>query len=164
MTWFTRTLSCALTAAVVLLAVFFLTSSPTGYLGGTPGSRRMTYREVAAESERLEKLERDKAVAFATIRRRAEVRDAVIAGRCPLPEAAAHFAELNRRMPGFKWELFRQYYPGATDGERCCRHVIRHVACHLEDRPDHGAAVVRRLEAELEECLRRGPIRLPGVD
>ena len=161
MSWITRVLSCALTAAAVLLAALFLTHSGAGcYDRG----RTTPYRAVAEEAERLEKLERERAEIFAAIRRRAEVRDAVIEGRCPLPEAAAHFWELNRGMPGFKWDLFRQFYPGATEGERCCRHVIRHVACHLEDRPGRGEAVVRRLEAELAECLRRGPIRLPGVD
>jgi hypothetical protein len=153
MSWFTRVLSCALTAVVLLLAALVL----TGPWGGTA-----TYRTVAEELARLERLERELGETGAATRRRAEVVEAVIEGRCPLREAAADFLELNRGLSLFRWEDFRRYYPGATDGERCCRQVIRYVACRLEDRPGRGAAVVRRLEAELEERLRRGPVLLPG--
>jgi hypothetical protein len=118
---------------------------------------------VAEEAERQQRLEREREETFAAIRRRAEVMDAVIAGRYTLPEAAVQFWELSRGMPAFQWENFRRFYPGANDLERCCRHVIRLVACRLEGTPDRGEAVVRRLEAELEECLRRGPVRLRRV-
>jgi hypothetical protein len=164
MSWFTRVLSCALTAVVVLLAALFLTYAEAGHYDRGPWGRTTTYRAVAEEAARLEKLEREREATFAAIGRRAELLDEVIAGRCALPEAAARSWELNRSMPGFHWENFRRFYPGATDGERCCRHVIRHVTNRLEDRPDRGEAVVRRLEAELVECLRRGPVRLPGVE
>jgi hypothetical protein len=164
MSWFTRLLSCALTAVVVLLAALVLTGSGTGYCGRWPWGWTATYGAVAAEAERLKKLERELGETDAATRRRAEVVSAVIEGRCPLPEAAAHFLELNRGLSCFRWEDFRRFYPGATEGERCCRQVIRHVACHLEDEPDGGAAVVRRLEAELEEYLRRGPVLTPGAE
>ncbi|HZY87597.1 MAG TPA: hypothetical protein VFE78_22350 [Gemmataceae bacterium] len=164
MSWFTRVLSCALTGVVALLAALVLTSAGAGPYDRGPWGRTTPYRAVAEEAERLQNLEREREETFVALRRRAEVMDAVIEGRCSLPEAAADFWELNRSMSAFHWENFRRFYPGATEGERCCRHVIRHVACRLEDAPDRGEAVVRRLEAELEECLRRGPVRLPGVD
>jgi len=163
MSWFTRVLSCALTGAVLLLAALVLTYSGHGPYDRGPWGRKSPYRVVAEEVERLEKLERHWRETAAAQRRRAEVLDAVIAGRCSLAEAAAAFWELNRSVSGFHWESFRRYYPGATDAERCCRHVLRYVACRLEGRSD-GAAVLRRLEAELEEHLRRGAIRLPGGD
>jgi hypothetical protein len=164
MSWFTRVLSCALTAIVVLLAALVLTGPGPVYRGHGPGGWRATYRTVAEEVARLERLERELRETGAATQRRAEVVSAVIEGRCPLPEAAAHFRELNRGLSNFRWEDFRRYYPGGTDGERCCRQVIQYVACRLGDRPDRGAAVVRRLEAELEERLRRGPILLPGAE
>ncbi len=163
MSWFTRLLSCALTAAVVLLAALVLTGPGSGYGGRWPWGWTANYRAVAAEFERLQKLEWELGETGAALRRRSEVMDAVIEGRCPLPEAAAHFLELNQGLSCFRWEDFRRFYPGATDEERCCRQVIRHVACRLEDRPDRGAAVVRRLEAELEEYQRRGTALVPAA-
>jgi hypothetical protein len=164
MSWFTRVLSCALTAAVVLLAALVLTSADLGCYDRGPWVRTTPYRMAAEEAERLERLEREKEETFAALRRRDEVLNAVIEGRCSLAEAAAAFWKVNRSVPRFHWERFRNYYPGATEAERCCRHVIRHVKCRLEDRPDGGKAVLRRLEAELEELLRNGPVRLPGVE
>jgi hypothetical protein len=164
MSWITRTLSCALTAVVLLAAALFLTHYEAGYYGRGPGGREAPYRVVAEEVRRLEKLEQEQQETFRALRGREEVMDALIEGRCSLPEAAAAFWGWNRSMSNFHWENFRRAYPAATEGERCCRHVLQHVASRLEDSPDRGRAVVRRLEAELEECLRRGPVRLPGVD
>jgi hypothetical protein len=164
MTWFTRVVSCALTSVLVLLGAFFLTYSEPGDHGRGAGGRATPYRAVAEALDRLGKLDRERKETDVANRRREEVLGAVIEGRCSLPEAAAHFGELNRSMSGFHWENFRRFYPGASDGERYCRQVIRHVACRLEGRPDQGEAVVRRLEAELEECLRRGPVRLPAEE
>jgi hypothetical protein len=163
MAWITRTLSCALTAAVLLVAALVLTHSEAGHYG-RGGGREAPYRTVAGELRRLEKLEREQRETFRALQGRAEVMDALIEGRCTLPEAAVAFWEWNRSMSAFQWDNFRRAFPAATEGERCCRHVIQHVACRLEDRPGGGRDVVRRLEAELEECLRRGPILLPGVD
>jgi hypothetical protein len=164
MAWITRMLSCALTGTVLLAAAFILTHFEPGYFNRGPWGREPPSRTVAREVRRMEKLEREQRESDAARRGRAEVLDAVIAGRCPLPEAAAAFWGLNRSMSHFNWANFRRAFPAATEGERCCRQVIGHVAGLLEDRPDRGAAVVRRLEAELQECLRRGPILLPGVD
>jgi hypothetical protein len=119
---------------------------------------------VAEETRRLERLEREQRETDRALRGRAEVMDALVEGRCTLPEAAAAFWEWNRSMSGFNWDNYRRAFPAATEGERSCRQVIKHVACRLEDRPDGGREVVRRLEAELEECLRRGQVLLPGVD
>jgi hypothetical protein len=164
MSWITRTLSCALTAAVLLAAALFLTHYQAGYYGRGPRGLEAPYRVVAREAQRLEKLQREQQETDRALRGREEVMDALIAGRCSLPVAAAAFWGWNRSMSTFHWESFRRAFPAATEGERCCRHVIRHVACRLEETPDGGRAVVRRLEAELEECLRRGPILLPGVE
>jgi hypothetical protein len=164
MAWITRTLSCALTAVVLLAAALFLTHPDAGYYGRGPGGREAPYRTVAREVRRMEKLEREQRETDRALRGRAEVMDALIEGRCSLPEAATAFWEWNRSMSSFQWDNFRRVYPGATEGERCCRHVIQYIANRLEDQPDGGRAVVRRLEAELEECLRRGPVLLPGVE
>jgi hypothetical protein len=164
MSWFTRVLSCALAAVAMLFAALVLTSSDVGCYDRGPWGRTTTYRAVAEEAERMERIERQRVETDRALRARDEVLTAVIEGRCSLQEAAGHFWELNRSMSAFQWPSFRRAYPGATDAERCCRHVIRHVALRLEEEPARRDAVVRRLEAELAECLRCGPLRLPGVE
>jgi hypothetical protein len=164
MTWLTRLVACALVAVLVLLGAVVLTYPNLGAPGRWPRGSATPYRTLAEEAQRLEKMQQERREIDASVRQRDEVVGAVIEGRCSLLEAAARFWELNRSLSGFQWDNFRRYYPGATDGERCCRHVIRHVYCRLMDDPDPRDRVVRRLEAELAECLRRGPIRLPGEE
>jgi hypothetical protein len=55
------------------------------------------------------------------------------------------------------WDRFRERFPGASDDERFCRMLIDRVA----GLAGSNRAVVARLEADLEEQLRRGPLRLP---
>ena len=86
----------------------------------------------------------------------------VIDGRLGLLEAARRYRDLDEQPPPFYWEAFRRTYPGASDDERHCRNVIGYVGTALQDRPDADPALVARLEAELEDLLRRGDLRLPG--
>jgi hypothetical protein len=86
----------------------------------------------------------------------------VAAGRQPLLEAAALFRELNRLPPA----LHPADHPslaGRNEEELLCRQVIAYVAEPDGDWPESAAeAAVARLEAELQEELRRhGAVRLP---
>jgi hypothetical protein len=90
-----------------------------------------------------------------------KVAEDVATGRLTLLEGAARFRDLNWLNPGFNWERFRQTSPGVSDDERCCRQVLAYVAVVLRDRPNRGAAVRGRLEAELKGRLERGKLRLP---
>ena len=76
-----------------------------------------------------------------------------------LLEAAIRFRDLNERAPNFSWEHFRRHVSGATDEERCCRQVIQFASRRLGDSPGRNRAM-SRLEDDLQDCLRRGPIRL----
>jgi hypothetical protein len=117
-------------------------------------SARRRSEELDAQRERLRHWQEGK---------REAVR-AVIAGRMTLLEAAARFRELDRQLPEFKWDLFRRAYPGSSDGERHCRHVIAATEAELSKRPDEAAEVMARLEAELQEHLQRdGTIQLPEL-
>jgi hypothetical protein len=101
----------------------------------------------------------------AVLRTRLAARDrilqAVHSRRLTLVEAAALFRDLNRSDPNFPWNDFRWYYAGATDDERHCRQIIDNAAAALDLPANEAAALTARLEAELQEHLRYGPVRLP---
>jgi hypothetical protein len=77
----------------------------------------------------------------------------VVAERLTLREAAARFRQADLVNPIFPWDAFPDLYPGDTDGERHCREVIHHVRLELRDEPARAAAVVARLEGELQGYL-----------
>src|SRR5262245_4691846 len=85
----------------------------------------------------------------------------VLEGRLGLLEAATHFRDLNEQPPPFLWERFRDRFPGRSDDERHCRQVIAFVKAALPEYRGADPAPVARLEAELEELLRQGDLRLP---
>src|SRR5262249_25611948 len=91
-----------------------------------------------------------------------EVVIAATAGRMSLLEGAARLRELYRGEPDTVWERVCARFPDATDDERYCRLLIAEVAS-LErgPGPERKLTVAPRLEAELQERLRRGPLRLP---
>jgi hypothetical protein len=113
----------------------------------------------AARSRRL-----DEQLRVASCRSTEEERLAqdVAAGRLGLVEAAGRFRDLAAEDPVLNPEAFRRTYPGDTDEERYCRQVIRFVQLSLGEQPGADPAVAGRLEAELQDRLRRGGLRLPG--
>jgi hypothetical protein len=116
---------------------------------------------VAAQRAELERRGR---LGLARLVRKREIGQAVAQGRMPLLEAAARLGALNRMEPELPWRLYRDANPGATDEERFCREAISWAESELpEDDPCEAAAVLRRLEAELDRHLRRGGPRLPDV-
>jgi hypothetical protein len=89
-----------------------------------------------------------------------DVAGEVRAGRLSLLDAAARVRDIQSASPYFPWDHFRRMHPGATDDERFCRMVIELTA------PSGGTLrgqdpVVTRLEAELEDHLKNGTLRLP---
>jgi hypothetical protein len=119
---------------------------------------REPLRSMAEEQARGEKLD----ASLAAARRQQAAKRAILAdvtaGRLTLPEAAARFRDVDRQSPWFFWDGFR-LNPGASDDERHCREVITQLRATMAEFPaTEGAA--RRLEAELEELLRRDTLRL----
>jgi hypothetical protein len=92
------------------------------------------------------------------------VAQAVLARRVTLLEGAAYFRALNHQPPDFDWDIFRAIRPGDNDDERHCHEVIHWVYLALEDSdPCQAEAMRARLSAELDDHLRRGPIRLREI-
>jgi len=91
----------------------------------------------------------------------------VAVGRLTLLEAAARFRELNSQWPPFDWDTWRFFrhcdFPGASDEEGLCRQVINCTRSTLWQQPEVADEVRRRLEAELDQHLRHGTLRLPPL-
>jgi hypothetical protein len=83
-------------------------------------------------------------IARAAVEAKRRIVEQVIAGRLSLVEGAAHF----RATSG-------DGGPDGHDIEGSCRTVLGWAGLELRDRPERAAAVVGRLEAELEWHLRR---------
>jgi hypothetical protein len=93
---------------------------------------------------------------------KARLAEEVLEGRLGLLEAARHYRDLDEQLGPFPWEQFRRVHPGASDDERHCREVIAFVRTASSERRGADPAPVARLEAELEDLLRQGDLRLPG--
>jgi hypothetical protein len=98
---------------------------------------------------------------LADIKRRRDARAAaateVVAGRRTLLEAALLFRQADRASPSFCPHAFELAYCGDTDEERYCRAVIDFIRWQRKDDPAR-AAIVHRLEGELQDLLRRGTL------
>ncbi|HEX5272846.1 MAG TPA: hypothetical protein VFW33_20250 [Gemmataceae bacterium] len=93
-------------------------------------------------------------------RRLDEVVAEVRSGRLGLLEAAARVRDIQSASPFFPRDLFREGNAGDNDDERFCRMLINLSIPTPGAGPD---SVVTRLEAELNDHLSRGPIRLPDA-
>jgi hypothetical protein len=115
--------------------------------------------------QRRANLQRRVTAALERIRTKDAIVGALIAGRLDLFEAAASFRALNRRLPPpveFGCDLRRC----RSDAERYCRQVLAWTRSKANRRPPGTVArLVQRLEADLEDHLRRdGDVRLPAVE
>jgi hypothetical protein len=93
--------------------------------------------------------------------RQTDVAEAVIEGRLTLLEAAACFRDLRASEPPDQRKVARRAFPAQSEQEWLCRLVIRFVKVMLQDKPGVPASLAARLEEELRQHLRRGPLSLP---
>jgi hypothetical protein len=82
----------------------------------------------------------------------------LVQGERTLRDAAGQFRAMDRDVKNHDLllERLRETIPGRTDEERYCRSVITWVSGELPRNSDETEAVVRRLEAELDELVRQG--------
>jgi hypothetical protein len=133
---------------------------------GSAGRRPALAREVLPAAEGAS-LPETRAVC-ARLEAKERVVRALEAGDCTLLEAAARFRALDTAEPRMRWEYHPDVYAGDTEAERFCRAVIyweENVVWQNSsgDRDAEAAAVVRRLEAELEGHRLCGTLTLPPV-
>jgi hypothetical protein len=120
--------------------------------------------EIGVEKKRAVELDRTQQALSRHRQRKHRLILALLAGQLRLLEAAAGFRALDRMTPEFAWKQFREHYPGDSDEERHCRHVITFAHAALVHDPARADEVRDRLDAELREYLRCGPLRLPDLD
>jgi hypothetical protein len=111
---------------------------------------------VPAEGERLDRLEADRE----RLEHRREViralATALAEGRLSLREAAAALRAENLSSPPHL-AMHVEYLPGATEEERYCRAMLRHVRAQLEG-DGRLPALLARLESEAEALARGRPL------
>jgi hypothetical protein len=154
----------ALVLLVGLPVALSLVLGVTTYLTSDRGGLTAALRKLVEADTDAVKLEGDLKDAQVVSQRRAEVLNDVIERRCSLFEAAARLRDLDKKPANFSWGTFRVYYSAASNEEAHCRQVIRDVTIRLQERADWGLPVIRCLETELKERLKRGPIELPSTD
>jgi hypothetical protein len=146
-----------LSGTVALVAGFALSAllPAEGYRVPPPEDLERRSQDL---DQQLERAHRRAAAKFRILR-------AVADARMGLLEAASCNQALTCELPPSAQEDFRRRWPAPTDEERHCRHVIE-VAARLEgaEDPCSATALRARLEEELQDHLRRGPLVLPPVD
>jgi hypothetical protein len=114
------------------------------------------------EARRREELEEESRAVQARLMTMHLLAVEVAEGRHGLLEAVAHFRALHGEARTFHWDLYRAYWKGGSDEERHCREVIAYATWATLD-PEKRRRDAERLERELQELLRRGPLRFPDV-
>ena len=147
-----RVLLCASLLAA-LAACYHFATAPAGYWPA----------RVPREGWRADDMDATIAAIRKRIRLRLEAAEALVGGRLTLLEAAAFSRDLDRTAPrDFSWRDSLNVGAGETPEESHCWEVISLAGLILHDQPARAAAVRRRLEEELQQHLRRGPLRLAG--
>ena len=125
-----------------------------------PGNRPDTGTELNpvylddAERQRAEDLERLRRYLIGVPRLKREAINALTEGRMNLLQVAAAFRRIHAVDPGYGIHL-SILFPNCSDTERHCRGVIHYIGNLLENSPE-TAALIARLDAELNEYLARG--------
>jgi hypothetical protein len=91
-----------------------------------------------------------------------ELATAVAQDRLTLYEGAARLRELYRGAPDCLWQGVERRFPGASEEERLCRLLLGEIRSVEGPEREQAQAAAPRLEAELEDRLRRGTLSLPG--
>jgi hypothetical protein len=111
--------------------------------------RKNSLLEAIEESERLA---RYKDASFWRLNTKKQIAEEVIARRQSLAEAMEQFRALDQGWPQFDFSQTKAFR-GMSEDEWDGRGVIVTVKIVLEHRPDEAAAVVARLEKQLQELL-----------
>ena len=150
-----------------LTRVTLTTMTTCAVLGTTTGARpawlRLDLHEIRAlcqricqEGERRGGLADIETCLHTRIKRKEQIALALAEGRMSLPQAAARFGALSEATPAFRFTV-SQIHPSGTRDEQLCRYLIDWMATLVRDTsPARADAAVRRLNAELDERLRRG--------
>jgi hypothetical protein len=151
-----RLLTIVILVSVVLAgASCVLPSELLADLGLDGADFREAVRIYWEESDRSAQLDRRDVLILSRLNGKNEIVRQLLAGKLTLWQAAARFQRLNEEPTEMKDLSYRQAFPGATAGESACRQVLHWVETELAGDQAADRAVLRRLQAELDERLRR---------
>jgi hypothetical protein len=156
---YVRILSCIALLGTALLALSHYRPAWASRYGLDWWSLPEMHEQIRSGEQALLDKQADCEAVEARIAVKAEVIDALVAGRLTLAEAAARFRKLNASA-GAPPTAVKGAFPGATEEERLCRQVISWTTCVGSYESAHQTR--ERLEAELGRLLAQdGGIRLP---
>jgi hypothetical protein len=134
-------------ALVVLVVIPFAVS----LLGLRIGCNSTDLRKIIQAARLNEKLEQSRGPTFHRIDARVETVRELIAHRCSLSQALAHFGELDGEHPDNLMELSRKRSGCGSDTERNYQYIVELAKDLLEDHAEEATAVLRRLEKEYQQ-------------
>jgi hypothetical protein len=148
-------------ALAALLSVLAAWENMAGGVSGSSLSD-VVYPDMREAKQKERRLLADLASEQGRRRQMDDVVLAAVAGRTSLLEGAGRLRELYRGEPESVWERVCARFPDISDDERYCRLLIAEVES-FERGPTSARrpSVALRMEAELQDHLRRGPFRLP---
>jgi|SRR5579884_424914 len=111
--------------------------------------------KIVQAALRDEELEQSRRPTYHRIDARKETVRELIAQRCSLSQALAHFGELDGEHPDVLMELSRKRSEYGSDRERNYQYIVEIAKDLLEDQHEEGVVVLRRLEKEYQQ-LRAG--------
>jgi hypothetical protein len=131
-----------------------------GWLALERGSLAALLADLGTQYRREQHLDTTMQESLQRLAEQRQVAQEVLAGRLTLLQAAARFRTIRAEDSPHHRALALRHYPGASEEEWLCRLVIGFVAAELQGQPEQERACRQRLEAELRQHLRRGPLRL----
>jgi hypothetical protein len=120
--------------------------------------------KIVQAALRDEELEQSRRPTYHRIDARKETVRDLIAQRCSLSQALAHFGELDGEHPEVLMELSRKRSGYGSDTEWNYQYIVVLVKDLLENHPDEAAIVLRRLEKEYQQLRadRNRPSAMPA--
>lgn len=109
--------------------------------------------DLVEDQLRARELESELARAYGVVETRNHIVNRLLGGEIDLLVAASQFRELSLQLPTFDWENFRDQFPGDTEEECFCRHVITYVAANGRFGNAQAAAAVDRLNTDLQNYM-----------
>jgi len=134
-------------ALVVLVVIPFAVS----LLGLRFGCNSADLRKIIQAARLNEKLEQSRGPTFHRIGARVETVHELIAHRCSLSQALAHFEELDGEHPDDLMELSRKRSGNSSDTERNYQYIVEIAKDLLADHLEEATAVLHRLEKEYQQ-------------
>ena len=151
-----RIASCAAGLAVAFYGLQWV--SPDR-LAAPLSSAAAPFCALAGSEERGQgTLDEKRSALLERVEKRRQVILDLIGQRIMLREAVARFSELESSLPPIQQLRLRQAYPGRSNGEHYCWHILANAAAALEGQPEQAEKLMNYLRPQLREASSWSPI------